>query len=385
MSFPLWPVLFITSIFYINFTARIILAPLLPVIEAELGIGHGAAGSLFLFVQLGLTAGLLTSGFLSASLTYRRTIACSSAGVGLALLLLAQANSLAGIRLGLVAIGATAGLYLPAGVPAITDLVEEGRWGRAMAIHELAPTLAFMTAPFAAEVILEFLPWRGVMAVFGVAAIALAVAFAVWGRGGLHTPKPPALGSMLRMFATPEAWMMGLFFAVGVGISMGLFTIMTLFLVSEAGMPRTAANTLVGFSRLLAIPVVFCSGMLVDRLGARRALVVAQTITGSITLLLGLIQDPRLLPLLVLLQAGTAAFFFPAGFALLPTVFPPQLRSLAVSVAVTMGTLLGAGGVPSASGYLAEVVSFRLAFALIGLIALASPLLLRLQRRAPQP
>ena len=72
--FPLLPVLFLTALFFLNFTARVILAPLLPVVKTELAIGHGTAGALFLFIQIGYAAGLLASGFLSAALTPRRTI-----------------------------------------------------------------------------------------------------------------------------------------------------------------------------------------------------------------------------------------------------------------------------------------------------------------------
>jgi hypothetical protein len=41
------PLLFIASIFLLNFTARIIAAPLLPTIEKDLGFSHGDAGSLW--------------------------------------------------------------------------------------------------------------------------------------------------------------------------------------------------------------------------------------------------------------------------------------------------------------------------------------------------
>jgi NNP family nitrate/nitrite transporter-like MFS transporter len=383
MPFLLWPVLFITAIFYLNFTARVILGPLLPVVEAELGIGHATAGSLFFFVQIGFAVGLIASGFLSAALTYRRTIGVSSIAVGIALLLMSLSGTLEGLRLGLVAVGLATGLYLPAGVPAITDLVEERHWGKALAVHELAPTFGFLTAPFAAELILEFLPWHDVLVAIGIAALALGAAFLIWGEGGTRLAEAPQLGAMLRMLTTPGAWMVGGLFGIGVGVSMGLFMVMTLFLVSEVGMARPHANILLGTSRLLAVPVLVGAGILVDRLGPRRALVLAQFFTGGIALLLGLVRHDSLTLLLVLLQSGSAACFFPAGFALIPSVFPPALRGLGVSVAGTAGAVVGAGVVPSVVGYLGEVASFRLAFTLIGLVALASPLLLRLHPARP--
>ena len=64
--FPWMPIIFVTVIFYLNFTSRVILAPLLPVIEEDLGIGHGEAGSLFLYIACGSGVGLLGSGFVSS-------------------------------------------------------------------------------------------------------------------------------------------------------------------------------------------------------------------------------------------------------------------------------------------------------------------------------
>jgi len=49
----------LVGIFYLNFISRIALAPLLPVVEVDLGFGHGEAGSLFFYVASGYAAGLL--------------------------------------------------------------------------------------------------------------------------------------------------------------------------------------------------------------------------------------------------------------------------------------------------------------------------------------
>ena len=53
------PILFLAGIFFLNFLGRIILAPLLPTIEKDLGLGHSEAGSLFLLISLGYFIALL--------------------------------------------------------------------------------------------------------------------------------------------------------------------------------------------------------------------------------------------------------------------------------------------------------------------------------------
>jgi NNP family nitrate/nitrite transporter-like MFS transporter len=51
--------LLLSGIFYANFTARLLLAPLLPTVEADLGLDHAEAGSLFLYLSIGYFTSLV--------------------------------------------------------------------------------------------------------------------------------------------------------------------------------------------------------------------------------------------------------------------------------------------------------------------------------------
>ena len=73
----LGPILFLTTIFFLNFIGRIVFAPLMPSIENNLGLDHTEAGSMFLLISLGYFISLLGSGFLSCRLTHRKTIIIS--------------------------------------------------------------------------------------------------------------------------------------------------------------------------------------------------------------------------------------------------------------------------------------------------------------------
>jgi NNP family nitrate/nitrite transporter-like MFS transporter len=181
LPFPVLPLAFLTAIFYLNFVSRIILGPFLPVIEHELGLGHGGAGSLFLFIQIGYATGLLGSGLVSWRFTHRHTIVTSAVAVGIGMVGLSLAASLGTMRFWLVLGGAGAGLYLPAGVATITHLVNDAHWGKALAFHELAPNLAFITAPLLAEALFAAISWRGVLAVVGSARRVLCP-FGPWGK-----------------------------------------------------------------------------------------------------------------------------------------------------------------------------------------------------------
>ena len=62
--FPLLPLFLLVGIFYVNFVCRVVIAPLLPVIKADLGLGLTRAGSLFLLTATGYCSGFLCQGSL---------------------------------------------------------------------------------------------------------------------------------------------------------------------------------------------------------------------------------------------------------------------------------------------------------------------------------
>ncbi len=231
-TLPILPLTFLTAIFYLNFVSRIILGPFLPVIEQELSLGHGGAGSLFLFIQIGYAAGLLGSGVVSWRFSHRHTIVASAVAVGISLAGLSLASSLWAMRVWLVLVGTGAGLYLPAGVATITHLVKDAHWGKALAFHELAPNLAFITAPFLADAFLASISWRGVLAVLGGAAILLGGCFTLSGHGGSRQGEAPRLQTVAGLLRDPAVWAMMLIFAAGVGSSLGLYSMLPLFLVA---------------------------------------------------------------------------------------------------------------------------------------------------------
>ncbi len=382
---PLTPLFMLLAIFYLSFVARIILAPLLPLIEQDLGIGHGEAGSLFLFIASGYSAGLLLSGFVSAWLNHRRTIMLSALMVGTAVLIVSASTSINGMRIGLVLAGVFAGFYIPSGLATLTHLTAREHWGKVMAIHELAPNLAFITAPMLSEALLKLFPWRGALAVLGLCSILMGGVFGLAGRGN-ERGETPRLQSLYKIVADPSFWLMVAFFSVSIGSSMGLYAMMPLFLVSEIGMERGWANTLIGLSRVLGIAALFLSGWIMDRWGSSKAMAIFLATTGLFTLLLGSLPGPVATPLLLLFQASSAVCLFPAGFTTLSLIFPSHLRSTTVSLVMFFGFLFGGGAIPPVIGYWAEAFSFSSGFFFLGLLFLSIlPIFLRLRSRLALP
>jgi len=374
--FPLVPLLFLSGLLYLNFTGRIVLAPLLPLIETDLGLGHGAAGSLFFFQAIGYALGLLAAGLTAWRLNHHGTIVLSAFTLSVALVAFSRAPSLGWMQGCLVAVGVGAGLYLPSGIATIADVAAEAHWGRATAVHEFAPAIGFITAPLAAELLLRWVSWRGVLGAWGIGLAVAGGLYARYGRGGSRPAAPPSLRTLLTLATDRALAPIAALFVFAVAVGYGLYAMLPLFLLTERGMDRESANALVGLSRALAPPMILAAGWLSDRLGHRRALATFQGVTGGLTVLLALASGAPVTAGLVTLQASMSACFFAAYYPLVSQLVPASQRHLAISVVSLTGMLFGGGVTPLLVGYLADTWSFSWAILLVGALTAASPLLL---------
>ncbi|MBM4338213.1 MAG: MFS transporter [Deltaproteobacteria bacterium] len=359
------PPLFLVGIFLVNFLSRIILSPLMPTVKEDLRIGHDEAGSFFFLITLGYCTGLLLSGFISSRFKHRRAIIFSSFAVGAALFLISSIRDLWGIRLGLAVMGLAAGFYLPSGISTLTSLVSQRHWGKALALHELAPNLGFIVAPILTEVLLGWCSWQGILAVVGVASFVAGGIFILKGKGGDFYGAAPDLRTLKGVLKEPSFLLMVVFFSLGVGSSFSIYSMVPLYLVSEKGMDRTWANTLLALSRIAPVATAFLAGWMTDRLGAKKTLKVVFLTAGIATAMIGVVPLPWIIPI-IFLQPILATAFFPAGFAALAKVGSPHMKNVAVSLTVPLGFLIGGGAGTACLGVAGEAKLFFLGFILFG-------------------
>lgn len=361
--------LLLTFIFVLNFTARIVAAPLLPAMEHDLAISHARSGMFFLCLAAGYCSAMLASGYLSARIHHRRTIVLSCTALGLSLMAVSLAPTFAGIGLGFFSVGCGAGLYLPSAIATITSLVAPRNWGKAIAVHELAPNIAFIAVPLLVEFLLTTLSWRDLLLYLGAATLAAGVVFASLGHGGRFAGTPPSPAVVRELLAMPSFWNIGLLFAMAIAATVGVFAMLPLFLVSVHGLEEAWANTLVGLSRIVCPPMALVAGWAADRFGVRRTISVTLALSGAATILIGAGTQAALI-LGVFLQPVVAVGFFPAGFSALASIGNPEMRNAAVSLAIPLAFVLGAGLVPWLLGVAGDFGVFGWGFSGIGLLIL---------------
>lgn len=330
-------------------------------------MSHSQAGFLFFMSSAGYLVGLLLSGLLASRSTHRLMIAVSVGAVGAAMLAIAAARSLWLIRCGLFGAGFAAGLYLPSAIATITSLVDRQHWGKAIAVHELAPNLAFFISPFIAEFFLKWFSWRAALGTLGTLSLVASVSFYRYGRGGSFAGESPKSGAFGTLARTPTLWLLVFLFGLAVSSTVGVYAMLPLYLVAERRLEPSWANTIVAFSRSHGPMLGLLGGWASDKLGAKQTIVISLLFTGAATLLLGVTPN-RWLSAVVFFQPLLAVWFYPAAFAAIAMITGPSARNLAVSFTVPIGFVIGAGVIPTFIGAMGDAGSFATGFTIIGLL-----------------
>ncbi len=371
----IFPLFFLAGMFFANFVSRIISAPLMPVIEKELGFGHSSAGLFFLVLAIGYSTGLIVSGLVSSRFTHRRTISLSAIITGGALLVIAASQDLWMIRAGLFMVGVFTGLYLPSGITTITSSIPSMHWGKALAVHEFAPILSFIAVPLLAEGLLQIMNWRLILVLIGIVTIVMGLTFPHFSLGGNFKGEAPTPGNFRLILGNGNFWRMVALFCAALAVNVGIYNMMPLYLTAERGIDRSAANALLGLSRISSIPVAFLVGWVVDRFGAKPTMAAVIFVNGLAVILLGALPGKWVI-LMVFLQPVLAGGFFPAGFASLSRVVPVKARSLSVAITVFIANLVGAGLVPVLLGAMGDAGMFGVSFIIVGSCVMLSPILI---------
>jgi NNP family nitrate/nitrite transporter-like MFS transporter len=361
--------------FLFNFLARFVWGPLLPAIENDLGISHTAAGSLFIYITIGYFIGVFVSGYCSFKFNHQKTIVISSFACSLALIAATFASSLIVLKGLLILIGTTAGLYLPSGIASMTYGLKTREFGKAFAVHEIAPSLGFILGPLLAEIVLRWDTWQSALWPIALCLITVGALYSRRNYTDDYRGEPQTLGNMQRVFATPAFWFMLILFMLCIGANVGVYSMLPLYLQAERGLDQTFSNLILSASRFASMLVPVFSGWMTARYGPRRVMAVTLLLTGIATIFLGLTPN-RWLWLPLVLQPVLVSSFFPSGWAMLAAMVSSGFRNLIVALMMPMAMLVGGGLLPTVIGAFGDAHMFYAGFVLLGTIVAASTVLI---------
>lgn len=375
----LFPLFALTGIFWINFFSRIILSPLIVPVRETFSLSIAQTGWLFLATSVGYSVALFCSGFVSCRLTHHKTVVLSLFTLGMALAMTGMSTCLWGMMTGLFLIGIGGGLYLGSGAASITEVVPVQHWGKAFALHETAPSVAFLAAPLVVEGVFLFGTWRTVFYLFAGVCFLVGFSYLVLGRAGKFAGQMPSLGNIMTIVRDPAFWILTVGFGLSIAMEIGVYNLLPLYLVHDFALARESANMLLSLSRVLGLLMLVGAGWLTDRLGVKTALILFVGSAGLSTIALG--WGPLgWVGVLLFVQPVFVVCFFPAGFAALSTIAPSGMNDLAVSLCVTIGGIAGSGLLPLCMAGIADSLGFGYAFSLLGgVMLMCLPFFFRLQ------
>ena len=368
------PIFFLTGIFFLNFTIRIILSPLMPTILKDMNLTPDVAGSFFLILASGFFISLSCSGFVSSLLGHKKTILLTSVGTGAAILFTGLSHDVWAIRLCIFFVGLASGIYLPSGVAILTSSVENKNWGKALGVHEMAPNLSFLLAPVICEVLLLWVSWRGVLMMVGAVSIGFGLLFYKFSTSADFHGEAPRLKSLKPLMSIPSIWMMMVLFSLGVTGTIGVYSMLPLYLVQVHGMVQSEANTLITLSRALTIPMSLIAGWLTDRVGIKWTLSSILFFSGISTLFIGVLSGKAMM-VAIFFQPLFAVCFFPPAFAALSQICNAKVRNIAISLTIPVAFLMGSGVLPSLIGTLGKLGYFSEGFILFGCFILSGSMI----------
>lgn len=364
--------LFLWTVWFVNFTARVVISPILPLMEDEFGVSHADASAIFLFLSVGYGISVFAAGVYGGRLGYKKSILFSLALSALIFLLIPFAGSFAVLYAFSFILGIATGAYLPCVIPLITDYFAEKHWGKAIAVHDSAASIGIFFSPFLALFMLSFFNWRHIFTVFGIAFFVTAVWFYFIGDELKIEQKSGQ--SFANIWRRKSLWIIGILWTFAAGSNIGIYFIAPLYLTKELHLSIGHADSALGISRLGGIAVALACGYLADKSNLKRIMFAILLVTGIFTIALSF-ASPEFVAIVLFLQATFVTGFFPLGLVMTARLFSQEERGMATGAILTMGVMLGGGLVPYLLGVAGDVISFRAGILVIGVLVGISSLL----------
>jgi NNP family nitrate/nitrite transporter-like MFS transporter len=363
------------SLWFLNFSTRTVLAPLLPLIEDELAITHALAGSLFFYMSVGFTISVFMSGWISKYLGYKRSIIVSFLTLVLALIGFRFAETYYYFAAVSFFVGLTSGIYLPCAIPLITSIFSRDNWGKVIGFHETAASASFLAIPILVALALRFCHWKTCFIM--LSGVCLLVIILFWVLAPDPRPQEGRRSSYSTILLRKDFWLVNIIWAINVMATYGIYSITPLFLVTERGLQLELANTIFGVSRIGGLFATILIGFVLDRYAIKKILFIIIIVTGFSTIGVALAQVFWLLVGMLVIQATVSVAFFPSAIMAISKITRLDERSTFMGMILAIASIWGVGITPLGLGAVADAWNFQIGILILGVLSILSCVLMR--------
>ncbi len=366
-------------VFLVNL-ARVVFAPLIQPVAADLGVSPAALGVVASAAWLGSAAPRLPTGYLLTRVPRHYVVTATGALLVVTSAATAFAPSVEWLAVGAFLMGLSSGMYFIAASPLLSELFPR-RVGTVIGLHGMSSQFAAVLAPLAVSAILLVGDWRTTFLCISVVAAVSTVAFVVTAR---RTPLPNAGANDRSLLVAARAqWRIILSAVVFVGgagfLWNGIFNLYGPYLAVEKGIDESTGRLLLSVLFAAGVPAFAITGRLADRV-PNVPLLIAVVACFSVSVLVLTVVDGVLAVAAVSVVLGFVIHaLFPAIDTYTLSSLPDRHRSSAYAVfsATAMSIeAFGSGtvGVLVASGFSYTAVFRGLAVGVLVLVALLTVL-----------
>ena len=370
------PLFIFWCLWFLNFSTRAVFSPILPLIEDSLSLSHRAAGGLFTSLAIGFSLTLFITGRFASDWGYKRMVVIGFIGIALFIFGLQKAESYLAFHILFFVLGVCSGTYLPCILPIITQTYELRHWSKAIGLHEPAPSLSIFSIPILVPLALHYFHWKSLLLILGIVPLLFLIPFWKVSVEPKHE-KIYERSHYIDLFRNRTVWIIGLLWIFSAASSLGIYSILPLYLIKERGMDFGFANTLLGISRAAGVIVPVTIGFLTDRYGFKVLLKWSIFATGLSTIALAFSPTLPLILITLILQALFSLAFFPVAFIAISRLTPISERSISVGFIIAIGVIFGTGGSPFILGLVADHLNFEVGIFGLGVLTALSSFMVR--------
>jgi MFS family permease len=237
----------------------------------------------------------------------------------------------------------------PVGNALLAEQFPESRRGFAISAHISGGNVGTVVVALAGAPLIALLDWRWVVVLFGIPAIAIALAILLFVReSGGDRDAAVAHGSVRDAFRTilrdpDHRWIYLASILGGGGRGLGVVNLfMLLYLTSVIGIETGLSNLMYGILIVLSVPMPLVAGWLSDRVG-RRPVIIGVYVGGAVAFAVFMLVGSSLVGLWIgILLMGLFSFAeSPQLQALLADIAPPTIRDASFALYFTLAFGVG--------------------------------------------
>lgn len=367
----------------------IVLPPLFPLLEAELGVGYAALGLLMTLPNLATMLLQTPVGFLVDRLGARWPLV-------IGLIVMGGAVAGAGVAPGYgvlmaltVLMGVGNSVFHPADYAILAARIEPGRLGRAFSIHTFAGSLGWAVSPAVVVFLTALWSWRVALVIAGLSGVAMALVILIQGRDldapaaarrttqPAPAPAPGKRGSLGLLLSAPMLLLFVYMMMSAISTS-GLNGFTVTALVKLHGADLVTANAALTALLIASAVGVLAGGVLADRVRRHDLIISAGFfVAASFLVVIGLISLPLAAIVAAMIVVGLARGAIQPSRDMMVRKVAPEGQVGAVFGFVTTGMNVGGALAPVFFGWLVDrglVAWVFVLAALAMLLALAAAL-----------